>query len=674
MTTQLNWTPGSKSLLAGLMMSASIFVAACEPQAGTTDNTANDEPASTDTATTGDATPDAGTPEAAEEEARVVDEKYIWNLTDLYATPEAWSAARETVLADIEKLNDLKGTLGESAQSLLASTDQISAVSKEALRLLVYATLKADEDTRISENEERRQLAQNLLNDLGSATSWYSPEILAIGEDTIRGYLDSEPGLAKHRFDLENTLRRAPHTLSAEAEQIMAATSPLTGAPNNVYNILANSDLPWEELTLSTGETVTLSQAGYSRYRQAPNRDDRQNVFDTFWGTWKKYENTLGTLMNSHVQGLKFQTDQRNHETSVGRALFDDNMPEAVYRTLVSEVNEALPTLHRYFKLRKRMLKLEGDMRYFDIYPPLVNLDKKFGIEESITITREALEPLGEEYMAGYDAGIEGRWMHVYPQPGKRSGAYMFGSAYDVHPYVLLNHNDDYDSASTFAHEYGHAVHSVLSNKTQPFETAGYATFIAETASIMNEMLLQDVMVEKAQTPQERLFYLGSGLESLRGTYFRQTMFAEFELKMNDEVKAGNVLTGAKLTEIYLDLLKRYHGHEEGVVKIDDLYGIEWAYIPHFYYDFYVFQYATSIAAATYLAEQIGNGSEEARDAFINMLKAGGSDYAYNLMKEAGLDMATPAPYRALATRMNSIMDQMEAILDEMEAEPAPAE
>jgi oligoendopeptidase F len=239
----------------------------------------------------------------------------------------------------------------------------------------------------------------------------------------------------------------------------------------------------------------------------------------------------------------------------------------------------------------------------------------------------------------------------------------MSGWAYDVHPYVLLNHNDDYQSASTFAHEYGHAVHSVLANKAQPWETARYATFIAETASIMNEMLLQDLVVGEAETAEEKLFYLGTGLEALRGTFFRQTMFAEFELAINEEVETGNVLTGAKLSNIYLELLKRYHGHDQGVVTIDDLYGIEWAFIPHFYYDFYVFQYATSIAAATELADKIGSGDSGAQQDFINLLKAGGSDYPYQLMKRAGIDMATPAPYRALVSRMNKIMDEMEAIL-----------
>ena len=594
-----------------------------------------------------------------------VAEKYLWDLSDLFANLDAWEAARSEAAKQIEGLKSLQGTLGEGPQSLLKASDQISQVYKMVARIYVYANLMADEDTRVAENEERSQLARRLFTNFGSAVSWYSPELLTIGERKIQQFLTAEPGLEKHRFGIENTLRQAPHTLSGEIEAVLAKTAQLTGGPDAIYSILANANMPWPEVTLSDGKTLRLSQAGYSAGRQAPVREDRKMVFDTFWTVWKDFEATLGAIINNHIQGLVFRTEVRSYDSSVSRALFDDHMPPEVYHTLVAEVNRALPTLHRYFKLRKRMLGIDDEMRYYDIYPPLVNLEKPYSIEESIAITRRALKPLGAEYLAAYDQGVEGRWMHVYPSPGKRSGAYMSGWAYDVHPYVLLNHNDDYQSASTFAHEYGHAVHSVLANKAQPWETARYATFIAETASIMNEMLLQDLVVGEAETAEEKLFYLGTGLEALRGTFFRQTMFAEFELAINEEVETGNVLTGAKLSNIYLELLKRYHGHDQGVVTIDDLYGIEWAFIPHFYYDFYVFQYATSIAAATELADKIGSGDSGAQQDFINLLKAGGSDYPYQLMKRAGIDMATPAPYRALVSRMNKIMDEMESILDQ---------
>lgn len=591
-------------------------------------------------------------------------EKYQWDLSDLYPDLEAWDQARLSSAKEIEELPKLQGTLGQSAENLLHASDKISLIYKDVVRVYIHANLRADVDTGNAENEERSQLARNLFTDLSAATSWYSPELLAIGEKKLNQFLQQQPKLAKHRFNINESLRRAPHTLDKELETLLAKTGQITSAPNSIYSVFANANLPWPNVTLSDGREIRLSQAGYSSGRQAPNREDRKLVFEEFWSVWQNYEATLGAIMNSQIQGLVFKTQARNYPSSMGRALFDDNMPPEVYRTLVAEVNRALPTLHRYFKLRKKMLGIKGEMRYYDIYPPLVNLDKTFTIEDSINITRRALQPLGPEYMAAYDLGVKSRWMHVFPSPGKRSGAYMSGGAYDVHPYVLLNHNNDFESASTFAHEYGHAVHSVLSNAAQPWETAGYSTFIAETASIMNEMLLQDMVIAEATTDQEKLFYLGIGLEALRGTFFRQTMFAEFELKINEEVESGNVLTGAKLTSIYLQLLKRYHGHEQGVITIDDLYGIEWAYIPHFYYDFYVFQYATSIAAASDLAQKIRTGDQQAQQDFINLLKAGGSDYPYELMKSAGIDMSTAAPYRALIERMNGIMDQMEAILD----------
>lgn len=608
-----------------------------------------------------------GTGKTIETENNIVapiDDKYIWDLSDLYPDLAAWEAARVAAAQRVTKLAKLEGTLGKSSESFLYASDQISAVYKEVVRVYIHASLRADTDTRNAENEERSQLAANLFTDFSAAISWYNPELLAIGEEKIALFLQQQPNLSKHNFGVIDALRRAPYTRHQDIETLLAKTGQLTSAPNSIYSVFANANMPWPEVTLSNGKKITLSQAGYSAGRQAQSRQDRKMVFDEFWSTWQDYEATLGAIMNAQIQGLAFKTKARKYESSLGRALFDDNMPPQVYETLVEEVNQSLPTLHRYFKLRKRMLGIKDEMRYYDIYPPLVNLDKQFTIEDSITVTRKALEPLGLEYLAAYDLGVNSRWMHVFPSAGKRSGAYMSGGAYDVHPYVLLNHNDDFESASTFAHEYGHAVHSVLANKAQPWETAGYSTFIAETASIMNEMLLQDMVIAEANSDEEKLFYLGIGLEALRGTFFRQTMFAEFELKINQEVESGNVLTGSKLTSIYLQLLKRYHGHDQNVVTIDNLYGIEWAYIPHFYYDFYVFQYATSIAAASNLAKKIRSGDQKAQQDFINLLKAGGSDYPYKLMKNAGIDMATPAPYRALVERMNNIMDEMEAILD----------
>ena len=438
----------------------------------------------------------------------------------------------------------------------------------------------------------------------------------------------------------------------------------MLGSPNEIYELLVNADVPWPEIELSTGEKVLLNQAGYVRTRSAASRDDRKKVFDQFWGVWNNYQDSLGKILDTEVQANVFQAKARNYSSVLAQQLGQENLPEEVYRILVEEVNNSLPTLHRYFRLRARILDIE-DMGYQDIYPPLVEMDTDFGIEESRRITLEVLKPLGEEYMEHLETALDSNWAHVYPQPGKRSGAYMNGSAYDVHPYVLLNHNDDFNALSTYAHEWGHAVHTMLANEAQPFEKARYSTFTAEMASIINEILLEEYVIANAETKEEKLFYLGQSLEAVRGTFFRQTMFAEFELAIHEAVEAGEPLTGARLSEIYGDLLRRYHDHEGGTVNIDDLYTMEWAYIPHFYYDFYVFQYATSMSGAAWFAEKLLAGDESVRDDFIDVLKAGGSDHPYEILLNAGLDMASPEPYRATVKRMNDIINRIEAILDE---------
>jgi oligoendopeptidase F len=346
------------------------------------------------------------------------------------------------------------------------------------------------------------------------------------------------------------------------------------------------------------------------------------------------------------------------------RELFQDNLPPAVYRTLVTEVNKALPTLHRYFKLRQRMLGLD-QMHYYDIYPPLVALDKKFDIETTKAITLDAMEVLGDDWVKMQRDSFDERWMHVFPQQGKRSGAYMSGFAYDVHPYLLLNHNDDYESLSTFAHEWGHAIHTLYARQSQPFETANYATFIAEIPSTSLELILQNYMVNQAETIDEKLFYLGFGLEQMRGTFFRQTMFAEFELALYEAVERGEALSGDRITQMYGEIVRRYHGHDEGVVIVDDLYTNEWMFVPHFYFNMYVFQYATSVTAGTALYGKILEDQEAGSANYKDLLRAGGSDYPHLLLSRAGVDLTQPEPYQAVVTQMNAIMDQMERLLEE---------
>jgi oligoendopeptidase F len=599
---------------------------------------------------------------AAEEPAPAADPAATWDLSEIYASQEDWDTARKEVLAGLEHIVARRGTLGDSAGSLYDALALVSDTSRKASRVFAYASLKADEDLRVTADQERRQLAQAMFAQLGEATAWMQPEILRIGRETIESYVREDERLQRFAYPLDDIVRNAPHTLGDEAEATLAYFSQTFSAPSSIYSMVANADIPWPEVEFSGGETARIDSQGYSRFRSSPNRDDRRKAFDAFWGKWQEYRNSTGAILNSHIQTQVALAKARKFDSVLERELFQDNLPPAVYRTLVAEVNRGLPTLHRYFGLRQRMLGLD-DLHYYDLYPPLVSLDKAFDFETSKAITLEAMAALGDEWVARQKAAMDQRWMHVHPQRGKRSGAYMQPAAYDVHPYVLLNHNDDYVSLSTMAHEWGHAMHTLYAAESQPFDTANYAIFIAEIPSTSLELVLQDYMTKHAESDAERLFYLGSALESLRTTFFRQTMFAEFELALYEAVERGEALSGERISSLYGEILRRYHGHDEGVVTIDELYTNEWMFVPHFYFNMYVFQYATSQTAGTALYETIVEQGEPAVENFKKLLRAGGSDYPYELLTRAGVDLASPEPYRAVIRKMNAIMDEMEALL-----------
>lgn len=601
---------------------------------------------------------------AQDDVATEVNPQYTWDLTELYASIEDWESARQKVMADFEKIEARRGTLGDSADSLYRTLSLVSDTLKEAGRVYVYASLNADEDLRDTAPQERRQLAQIMFARFNESTAWIQPETLTVGEEVIRAYMNEDERLDRFAFQLDDSLRNAPYTLGSEAEETLAYFSQPFGSPSTIYNLIAESDIPWPTVTTSDGEEHRLDSQGYSQLRAVQDRDDRKMVFDAYWGKWKEYRNTLGAILNSHITTQVSLAKARNYDSVLDRELFQDNLPPKIYRTLVAEVNSALPTLHRYFRLRARMLGVE-QMEYYDIYPPLVALDKEFDIETTKKITLEAMGVLGDEWVAMQRKGMDQRWAHVYPSQGKRSGAYMSGFAYDVHPFLLLNHNNDYESLSTYAHEWGHAMHTLYAKQEQPFDTASYSTFIAEIPSTSLELILQDYMSKNASSIDEKLYYLGSGLEGMRGTFFRQTMFAEFELALYEAAERGEALSGEGITKMYGDILKRYHGHDDGVVNIDDLYANEWMFIPHFYFNMYVFQYATSQTAGTALYARIVEEGEAGVENYKNLLKAGGSDYPYKLLSNAGVDLATPEPYRAVVSKMNAIMDEMERLLDE---------
>ncbi len=585
----------------------------------------------------------------------------VWDLRPLYPDDAAWQAEATSLEADLGGLAAFKGTLGRDAESLLTALDRISALHKRFGRLQTYATLKFDEDTRISENQARVQHIQALSTKFGQATSFLAPEIIALGADKVNGFIAAEPGLAKHRHALNNILRKADHTLSPEGEALLAGTGDLRDGPDRIYSLLSNAEIPWPSIKIH-GKQVQLDPEGYVDYRDDPDRAVRQQVFEVFWTEISHFQKTLGATLAAHLRGTAFVAKARKYPNDLSYALDDSAVPETVYRTLVRETNAGLPTLHRYLAIRKKLLNLP-DERYWDSYVPLAQSSKTYTLPEAEALVLEAVKPLGEQYHQDLAAGFASHAMHSRIQPGKRSTSGMAGAAYDVHPYVLLSFNGKYHSVSTVAHEWGHAMHTVLADRNQPYENSQYKIFTAEIPSTTNEMLLADHVVATSTTRQAKIFGLSQELELLRTTFFRQAMFAEFELAAHEAVERGESVTGESLSKLYLGILKRYCGDGENGMKIDDLFGVEWADIPHFYNDFYVYQYATSIAAAAFFADGIEHGDPEFRDRYLDMLKAGYADDPYLVVKQAGLDMATPGPYQALIKRMDRLMDELEAAL-----------
>lgn len=604
-----------------------------------------------------------GPTQAQEITATTVDEKYVWDLTSFYASKSSWGAELERLRSEVASLKKYEGRLGRNSGTLLKALDTRSAFFKELQRAQTYAFNLRNINIGDPEGQAMVGRVQALSQAANAAQSFLAPEIVKLGERRIEKLIKKEPGLAKHALFLRNTLRQSAHVLSPETEKALSLMRTALSASQSARDMLANAEIEWPRITLSDGKEAHLTNAGYVLHRADPDREDRIAVFDAFWGRYKDFESTFGVTLNGEVQANVATAKARNYESTLQYFLSGDNIPEAVYRTLVEVTHDRIDVLHRYFKLRARMLKVDN-LGYHDIYPDLVTTNLRFPIEKARDYMLASINILGPEFADKFAKASLDRWMHVYPQAGKRSGAYMSGGAYDVHPLILLNHQDTYDSASTYAHEWGHAMHQVLTNENQPYELADFSIFTTEIAAIAKEILLQEHMLAQAKNQKERLFYLGYALEQIRGTFYRQVMFSEFELAIHEEVEKGKALTGSRMTEIYGEILKRYHGHEQGVMKITEREMIEWAYIPHFYYNFYVYQYATSIAGAAYFVDQIKSGDDKARETYLNFLKAGGSDYPINILKRAGLDMMSPAPYNAVIDRMDAVMDEIEAILD----------
>ncbi len=599
---------------------------------------------------------------AAPATAPAADPTQVWDLSPLFKDAAAWEAERQALQAELPKLRALEKDFGTSPASLRRALDQLSAVQLRMRRLGVYASAQASTDNRNPQFQERAGQARSLWGQHGASVAWVNGAIAQLGAAKVERYLRAEPGLARHAVRLQETLRLAKHRLHPEAEKALAALSPVLNAQGNTRTLLTTVDMDWPTLTID-GKPQRLDSTAYVKLRAHPDRAVRKQVFDSFFRSYGRLENTLGSTLAQRVEAGVVNARLRGYPSAVAASLADDAIPESVYRTLVAEANAGLPTLHRYLKLRQKMLGL-ADLGYHDIYPDLVQTSKRYTPEESARLTLASVAPLGAPYQAQLAKALGERTMHVYPAPGKSQGAYQSG-VYGMTPLIFLNHQDTFDSASTYTHEWGHGMHTILANGTQPYETAGYPLFLAEIAAFTHELLLQDQVLKTAANKDERLFYLGEAVERLRGTFFRQTMFAEFELQVHDALERGEALTGKRMTQMYCGLLKKYHGDEQGVMKIDPTVCTEWAFIPHFYRPFYVYQYATSMAAASHFIEGLKSGDAKARETYLNVLKSGGSRHPVPLLKDAGLDMNSPQPYRALLRQMNVLMDEMEKLMAE---------
>jgi len=601
-------------------------------------------------------------------ERATIPEKYQWDMSALYADEAAWASAKQALVKDLAGLSRWQGKLGTSSAALRDGMAAWENVSRRVDRLYAYASQLYDQDTRVSRHQQMQQEAAQVYADFQSASAFMRPEILAIGKPTIDRFLTEQPALLSYRMYFDDILRAAPHTLSAGEEKVFAQASVMAQAGGDVRSVFTSADLPWPEITLANGEKVRLDAAAYTKYRASPNKAERDAVFKAFFGRYGEFTRTLATTLNAHVQSHVVAKNVHRFDTSLDAALFDYNIPRTVYTQLLADVHANLPTLHRYLRLRQKIMGLP-QLGYEDLYAPIVpSVDLQYTPEQAQALTLESFAPLGPTYVDTLRKGYAERWVDFMPNTGKSPGAYS-NTVYGVHPFQLLNFNGAWDDVSTLAHESGHSMHSYLSSTNQPYATSGYSTFVAEVASTLNENLLLHHMLDLTKDDRTRLFLLSSYLDNMRTTLFRQVLFAEFELKMHEAVERGEPLTGEWLNKEYLALLRQYYGHDQGVVKVDEAYGVEWAYIPHFYRNFYVYQYATSMIggmsiAAGIIGKQAVKSGKAAknRDAYLKMLSSGSSRYPIELLKDAGVDMTTPAPFDAAIHEMNSIMDEIELI------------
>ena len=592
--------------------------------------------------------------------------EFKWDLSPIFVSKEEWEKSRDQIKSNLSNMEQFRGHVMDSAEKLADALIFMSSQQEQLRKLSCYASLSSDEDTRISLFQGMKQEVSQIYSDFAAGTSFVEPEILASPVDTIKSYIQEDPRLQDFDFYLEDLIRQREHKRSDEVEKVIAQASLMAGNASSIYSIFTNADFPYPTLELSDGQTVTLNNANFALHRTSPVREDRKKVFESFMGKQADFERSFGTQLYGNLKKDLFYSRVRNYDNTLDSALDDDHIPQEVYYNLIKNVHQNLPTFHRYLQLRKRLLEVD-QLHYYDLYAPLVKeVDLNYTALEAQQIILDSLGPLGDNYVNVVKESFENRWIDLYPNDGKRSGAYSNGAIYDVHPYILMNYNGKYDDVSTLTHELGHTMHSYLSNKTQPFAKADYSIFVAEVASTLNEALLNDHLLSTIEDPRIRLSLLGNYLEGAKGTLFRQTQFAEYELLIHQITEKGESLTGEKLSELYDELVKKYYGDDAGVCHIDDYIRYEWTYIPHFYYNYYVYQYATSFTASQALAEQILAGDETVRDRYLNFLSSGASAYPVDLLRKAGVNMTEDRPFQLTIDKINKVMDEMEEILGKL--------
>ena len=588
--------------------------------------------------------------------------EFTWKIEDLYPNEDAWRADKDVVVGLIARIDDLQKNWTASSANMITLLDLISEINIKSGVLSAYSSHQGATDIGDVRFQKMEGELQSIFINFGAKLSFINPDVLAMGKEKFEQYLKEEPKLKPYSFMIEDILRNKDHILPEDQQKIVSMTGLFSSVPSKTANMLNDMEIPPAEVTLQNGTKVALNYANYVKYRGDKNAADRSLVMREFWKHQKTYENTFAILQDGSVKSHFFGAKVKKFDNCLDAKLFGDNIQREVYTNLVKSVKENLNPLHRFLKLKQKLLKLDK-YRYEDVYASAVpSVEKLYTFAESEKIIKESLKPLGKEYLDMLDVAYSSRWMDIYPNKNKESGAYSSG-VFGVHPYVKLNYNGEYDAVSTATHELGHAMHSYFSNKYQPYPTADYTTFLAEIASTFNENMLMEYLLKSETDDTFKLYILDKYLDQVRGTLYRQTLFADFELAMHEKVEEGKSLTADWLNEKYLSLTREYYGHDKGVCQVDDYIQTEWSKIPHFFYNFYVFQYSTGIISSMALAEMVSNGTEKERDAYLGMLKSGGKDYPINILKEAGVDMTTKGPYEKAFKRFDNLVTEMEKIM-----------